>query len=464
MEKSKALVLAFIGGLSGFVTWLIGEAMCARIPPMPKSHVSVQATLYWWFVHPLFGAVIAGAFALLLSLGRMSWVRSVLACIVGICLGPVFVSGVNALCDIAWSNRYGESYWISGGETWISSLVWNLAVSLTVTFTVAVAIAPTRVYWTALFDDPTLSFRRYSIMPTQQQVARAALAGLAAGIMAFGLHTVLDRPLQSSFHVAKTDYAEAHNGKVLSSPWRPFNPARLFDFLGLGLSIGLCVGIADRLFRKAYIRLIFPGYRFCDIPLEGSCNTIGARYESNIAILDDPNILDNHAFIEQCGDNFTLVDGQSAIGTYLNGISVRQAPLQHGDVIVVGQQPMQFLLLNAKSTPTPVYGVAAYGEMSIPEAVAAPQHRLVDESGLELPLQTGKTAIGRDAGADVSITYDRTVSRMHAEIVVDDGKVFVTDLKSKTGTRVNGTLVDQAHPLHSGDKLKFGETEFFYYS
>jgi pSer/pThr/pTyr-binding forkhead associated (FHA) protein len=58
--------------------------------------------------------------------------------------------------------------------------------------------------------------------------------------------------------------------------------------------------------------------------------------------------------------------------------------------------------------------------------------------------------IGRDdAVADACIALDRYVSRKHAQLRVDDGSIFLSDLQSRNGTKLNGQLVvgDAALPF-----------------
>jgi predicted component of type VI protein secretion system len=50
------------------------------------------------------------------------------------------------------------------------------------------------------------------------------------------------------------------------------------------------------------------------------------------------------------------------------------------------------------------------------------------------------------------------VSRIHAAIHDQDGMVFITDLNSTNGTRINGLLLVAGQPyrLREGDELQFG--------
>ncbi|MCA9914984.1 MAG: FHA domain-containing protein [Anaerolineae bacterium] len=53
----------------------------------------------------------------------------------------------------------------------------------------------------------------------------------------------------------------------------------------------------------------------------------------------------------------------------------------------------------------------------------------------------------------------RTVSRIHAQIHMENGKVYLTDLGSTNGTFLNDKRVEPHHAvqLHSGDDLMLGK-------
>ncbi len=63
---------------------------------------------------------------------------------------------------------------------------------------------------------------------------------------------------------------------------------------------------------------------------------------------------------------------------------------------------------------------------------------------------------GRGANCDIRLTDERA-SRQHFEIGYDDGRYYVTDLKSANGTTVNGlNLGDQKRYLSPGDRIRVG--------
>ncbi len=85
---------------------------------------------------------------------------------------------------------------------------------------------------------------------------------------------------------------------------------------------------------------------------------------------------------------------------------------------------------------------------------------------LRVPTQ-GHISLGRaDADSDWQPTVDLTpygavekgVSRMHADLFFENDQVFVLELGSANGTRINGIKVHigQAHQLCNGDELELG--------
>ncbi len=79
-----------------------------------------------------------------------------------------------------------------------------------------------------------------------------------------------------------------------------------------------------------------------------------------------------------------------------------------------------------------------------------------------IPLTEGKYEIGR--GEDVAIQIDsRSVSRKHAEVIVERSMVRLLDCGSQNGTILNGKQVTMAE-LHPGDRIEIGEVQLEYIS
>lgn len=72
-------------------------------------------------------------------------------------------------------------------------------------------------------------------------------------------------------------------------------------------------------------------------------------------------------------------------------------------------------------------------------------------------LPPGTHVVSRESGAGLSLVNQPTVSRQHAEIVVDPQGVAVRDLGSTNGTYVNGVKLESATLLRVGDVVQFGE-------
>lgn len=108
--------------------------------------------------------------------------------------------------------------------------------------------------------------------------------------------------------------------------------------------------------------------------------------------------------------------------------------------------------------------VAYRAAAGIPSRQQTPQGD-TGNPALEFPWGTvlvtpGGLIVGRDFAdgcGDQIDTFDN-VSRRHARISLEGGRLFVEDLESTNGTTVNGTPVrpDQRAPLADGDVLGFG--------
>ena len=86
--------------------------------------------------------------------------------------------------------------------------------------------------------------------------------------------------------------------------------------------------------------------------------------------------------------------------------------------------------------------------------------KLLSTSGEQaIDLQLGrKLVVGRAVTSDVPI-YDPTISRRHAEIVLTESGVRVTDLGSSNGTFLNGAKITEAEAV-ANDVVTFGKVAF----
>ena len=80
--------------------------------------------------------------------------------------------------------------------------------------------------------------------------------------------------------------------------------------------------------------------------------------------------------------------------------------------------------------------------------------------GATYSLDAGQTSLGRDASNTISIN-DAEVSRNHARMTSQGGKIVLEDLGSTNGTSVNGNRIPGPHVLKSGEMISLGEDIVF---
>jgi DNA-binding NtrC family response regulator len=86
-----------------------------------------------------------------------------------------------------------------------------------------------------------------------------------------------------------------------------------------------------------------------------------------------------------------------------------------------------------------------------------------ENTALTFPLpKSGEVVIGRSP--DVALPLgDRSASRQHATLSIRSGEVFLSDLGSRNGTRVNGELITGQHPLIAGDVITICKASLIFY-
>jgi ABC-type multidrug transport system ATPase subunit/pSer/pThr/pTyr-binding forkhead associated (FHA) protein/ABC-type multidrug transport system permease subunit len=97
----------------------------------------------------------------------------------------------------------------------------------------------------------------------------------------------------------------------------------------------------------------------------------------------------------------------------------------------------------------------------LPSERATTQHELHvvvgQDAGRTLSV-SGRLVLGRDAGPG-RLAGDSGISRRHAEVTAENGRLMIADLGSANGTRVNGTRLTGPRTLHNGDTIRVGATE-----
>ena len=137
--------------------------------------------------------------------------------------------------------------------------------------------------------------------------------------------------------------------------------------------------------------------------------------------------------------------------------------------------------IHAAPTPAPVY--TAPSQVQIPtygsDTIIEGETEIWDgdqggmaayleyyENGMmsRIPLDKPSTLLGRLSGQVDFAVSNPKVGKVHAEIINQNGQIFIKDLSSKNGTYVNGASSrinsNVLHPLNANDKFKLADSEF----
>lgn len=80
-------------------------------------------------------------------------------------------------------------------------------------------------------------------------------------------------------------------------------------------------------------------------------------------------------------------------------------------------------------------------------------------TGKEFQLDKASYSIGRDPVCDIILDQGYP-SRMHAQIIIKDGRLLIDDLNSTNGTFINNQRITKATQIRPGDSIKFSTCEF----
>jgi pSer/pThr/pTyr-binding forkhead associated (FHA) protein len=193
--------------------------------------------------------------------------------------------------------------------------------------------------------------------------------------------------------------------------------------------------------------------------------TVVGREIDNDLVLDDELSSRRHAEIRWENGRAQVRDLDSLNGTFVNGQSARgRLPLRSGDVLQFGARSYRVELLTSGGLQLRP-AIAPEGETSKVPGVGAGRSRVVPFVlvGVSAPVEAYRwqldqslTSIGRDPASTVALP-DESVSRVHAQIVRQQAGLYLSDLNSSNGTRLNGAVITAPTPLSHGDRLQFGE-------
>lgn len=103
---------------------------------------------------------------------------------------------------------------------------------------------------------------------------------------------------------------------------------------------------------------------------------------------------------------------------------------------------------------------AAMKAINLPAMDRPSNAQIIIDDNTIIPLTQDVINIGRHPENDIVID-DPSVSRHHLQLRLRYGSYMLFDVRSRTGTLINGTLTREHH-LHPGDIIRLGRTQIIY--
>jgi pSer/pThr/pTyr-binding forkhead associated (FHA) protein len=172
--------------------------------------------------------------------------------------------------------------------------------------------------------------------------------------------------------------------------------------------------------------------------------TLGRNSDNDI-VLNEPVVSGEHAVV-QLVDGASITDLDSTNGTYLNGQPIRKSPLQHNDVIAIGNHELRFV-------DESVQDFAATVVLQQATAEASPQQAALKilngpRAGEVMAITKQRTSLGKP-GVQVAVIVRHGEEYRLQPIAVGDKKI---------STRVNGEALGEApRPLRAGDEIEIAD-------
>jgi len=170
-------------------------------------------------------------------------------------------------------------------------------------------------------------------------------------------------------------------------------------------------------------------------PLPMRLVTLGKDPACDI-VLDEPGVAGRHAQVTCGSGRFAISDNGTERGVMVNGRRVVSHKLMPNDMVEIGSAYLLFLAdYGEQAAPQPLSPALAEGRPDV-------RLRIVEgpAKGTAFFLGSRPLVIGRHDLANARLD-DEQVSDFHVQVVSMGQRVRLVDLKSRTGTRVNGLSV-----------------------
>ncbi len=365
-----------------------------------------------------FGSLICGPFTMILTLGRRSLPRVVLATVLGALLGGVINFATDSGADLIGLSLSHTSVQIG---SLVAMLAWCALVPLGISMAITIALGI-----------------------TEQRLKRAFFAARIAAMASFFVQIVggvLASPDPSADNLLQSQIPV----------WRTVEMA-------VGLALGVTILVADEWIRSASLRLMQGKNEFRDWSIDYSANRIGSSEGCEIPLFGQSDVAPIHATIYRTPDAFTI---DAHAPTLVNGQPVTQGVLRSGDQIEVGNAQLVFTIRGV--APVQLQNLGAAIPATFPPIPVGRQNILVDGHGRQLPLPPGKLGVGRDNHNALCLFADPQVAGHHADFISSQLGLELLDHGSPFGTKVNGQPVNGSRKLTPGDVVEFGTSRFTYY-
>jgi len=287
----EALV-AGVGG--GFVAWVLGEPLLKIVGAVAEESVArqvVEVALYGMLLGGLIGAALNAVEAVALR----AWQRAYYAGAIGLAVGAgggliggLVAQGVNSLL-VGSMNISPRS--VSG--LLLYAVGWSVL---------------------GLFIGVSQCVRSPVPDAMRRGILGGAIGGLVGGLAFAGVRLLTG------------------TGGV----------SRMLAVLLLGVSIGLGVGLVERLLRQAWLKVIGGPLRGKEFILDSRRLVIGSGPSADIILARDPRAGKVHAEIVMERNRHRIRDLGSGYSTDVNGRAVTDHALRPGDVITIGEAAFRY--------------------------------------------------------------------------------------------------------------------------
>ena len=209
------------------------------------------------------------------------------------------------------------------------------------------------------------------------------------------------------------------------------------------------------------------------IPLQGATINLGRAVDNDV-VFDDSTVSRHHATISYRDGNYYIEDAGSMGGTLVDGTPTSGSVLSPGATFRIGETEVVFVradsdnpLLGTRSgtgsapPPSAAPPSAAPGETMVMQREWAPTMAWLavtagPSRGRSHQLREGNNTIGRASDNDLAIE-DRAISRHHAMVRVEEGRITLVDLGSSGGIRVGERSIG-GRSIQPGGTITVGRT------